>query len=64
MKIIGVDNFARDNVSDILIAENVQNKEFAEVMQRALNDKYCNHENASTYYVIREDDYKLFKWEP
>lgn len=59
MKIIGKDNFDRDEVADYLIAENIRLKELANVMCRALNDKYCNSDDAPTFYKVVEDDYRL-----
>lgn len=62
MKIVGIDNFNRDNVSDILIAENV--KEFyAKAITKFLNDNFCS-KRSDTFFVTKEDDYKLFIWEP
>lgn len=63
-KIVGIDNFARDTVSDYLVADNIKNKELADVMCEALNAKYCKHESASTYYVVKPNDYKLYRYEP
>lgn len=59
MKIIAVDNFASEAVADLLVAEQITNKSYAEVMVKALNDRYCNNDYAPRHYVIREDDYVL-----
>lgn len=59
MKIVGVDNFAREAVADLLVAENITNKSYAEVMCKALNDKYCISDYAPRYYVVKDDDYRL-----
>lgn len=59
MKIIGVDNHARESVADILIAENIQNEAYAETMLEALREKYgCD--GPGTWFIIRPDDYKLW----
>lgn len=61
MKIIAKDNFDRDNVSDILIAENV-NEFNANHIAKLLNDS----EGAMSpyYYKAVEDDYKLYDGSP
>lgn len=61
MKIIGTDNYARETVADFLVADNIKNNEFAKVMCKALNEKYCNSEYALTYYKVVENDFKLSK---
>lgn len=61
MKIIGTDNYARETIADFLVAENIKNKEFAELMCKALNEKYCNNDYAITFYKVVEDDFKLSK---
>ncbi len=62
MKIVQVDNFDRDYISDTLIAENV-NKHFGEFLVKALNEKYSRGDSAE-YYRLEPDDYKLHIWEP
>jgi len=62
MKIVQVDNFGRDYISDELIAENV-NKCFGEFLVEALNKQYSNS-NSPAYYKLESDDYELHKWEP
>jgi len=59
MKIVGMDNFARESVADLLVAENISNQSYADVMCKALNDKYCIGENSARYYQIMPDDYIL-----
>lgn len=59
MKIVAVDNFARETISDLLVAENIIDKGHAEVMVKALNDRYCNNDYAPRYYTIQEDTYRL-----
>ena len=57
MKIVQVDNFDRDYISDVLIAENV-NEHFGEFLVGVLNDKYSSN-NCPEYYRLVPDDYKL-----
>jgi len=59
MKIVGVDNFAQEAVADLLVAENITNKSYAEVMCKALNDRYCVDRLGARHYQIKEDDYRL-----
>lgn len=61
MKIICVDNFARDYVSDSLVCENVS-KYYGEFLVKQLNEKLSG-EHSSDYYRLVEDDYKLYKHE-
>ncbi len=58
MKIVAVDNFASDAVADLLVAENITNKSYAEVMCKALNDHYSG-EHAARHYQVWEDDKQL-----
>lgn len=62
MKIIQIDNFNRDNVSDSLIAENVP-RFFAKAIVEFLNEKYGGPTSIS-FYIYRPDDYKLYTFEP
>lgn len=61
MKIISTDNFDREIYSDLLIAENIRIKEYADIMCKALNDKFCNNDYADRFYKAVEDDYKLWR---
>ena len=62
MKIIAVDNFNRDEVDDLLIAENVD-PYYAQTITNALNDKYSG-DHAPHFFRAVQDDHKLNKWEP
>ena len=62
MKIVSVDNFSRDEVSDTLIAENVS-EFYATVIAKFLNQKYGG-DNSPNYFSVKPDDYKLYKSEP
>ena len=61
MKIVAVDNFDNEAVADVLVAENITFKPYAEIMAKALNEKYCNNDFASRHYVIKEDDYRFWR---
>lgn len=64
MKIIGTDNFDRDNVDDFLVADHVSDTEMATIIVDALNAKFCNHDNAPTFFKSVPDEYKLHVFEP
>ena len=55
MKIICVDNHAREHVADRLVAENIKSVFEAELMVRALNER----RSRSDWFALRSDDYKL-----
>jgi len=57
MKIIAVDNYARESVADILVAENVH-EQWAEFIVAALNEKFSS-ETANRYFYLVEDDRRL-----
>jgi len=57
MKIIKVDNFNRDYMKDVLIAESVRPYYIKSIVQ-ALNDKYSG-EDSDDYFRSVEDDYEL-----
>lgn len=59
MKIIGGDNFCRDNVADYLVAENISDGAMAKIMCDALNAKLCKGDDAPTHYRVVPDDYRL-----
>ncbi|RXZ78039.1 hypothetical protein EBB07_28700 [Paenibacillaceae bacterium] len=59
MKIIKTDNYDRDSVADILIAENI-NTYYGEKMVDLLNDKFSG-EGSSDFYKLVEDNYKLWR---
>ena len=64
MKIICTDNFGRDNISDILIAENISSEHHARCMAKALNKEFCSHDGSPVFFRAVVDSYKLYKWEP
>ena len=62
MKIIAKDNFDREGfVSDLLIAENIH-KAYSELIVDFLNSKSSSY--SSYIFILVEDDYKLYKFEP
>lgn len=62
MKIIKVDNFDRENHSDILVCENV-NEFYGKAIVGFLNDKLSGP-SIPDYYRLVSDDYKLYEFEP
>lgn len=54
MKIVGKDNYNRETVSDVLVAENVKEHYGKRIV------KFLNERNSNTYYELVEDDYKLY----
>jgi hypothetical protein len=63
MKIVAVDNFNRDEVSDVLIAENVH-EAYAEKICEFLNSEFCNSRYSPRFFKVKPDTYKLYIWEP
>lgn len=60
MKIVLIDNYNRENVSDVLIAENVK-EYWGKKIVKLLNDK--EGENSENYFELKDDNYKLYKFE-
>lgn len=58
MKVIAIDNFGRDYVSDVLIGENLSELD-ANLLASDKNQEYGDSDNAPYYYKVVEDDYKL-----
>ena len=59
MKIIAIDNFGRDEVSDKLIAENVI-PHYAYLIVNKLNEDL--YEGSPYFYKAVDNDYKLYKF--
>ena len=57
MKIVWTDNFARDNVSEVLVASNVREHE-APILLKAL-EATCTSDNPDWYKLV-PDDYELY----
>ena len=62
MKIIATDNFDRDPVPDVLVAENVS-EFYAPPLVKFLNDTFSGLD-APRFFKAKPDDYKLYEWEP
>lgn len=59
MKIIAKDNFARESVADILIAENVPSY-YAPAIAEFLQSKHGG-DQAARYYTTADDGYVLWR---
>lgn len=56
MKVVGIDNYARDAVADILIAENLSQEE-----AEAKAEEYNKRGTMAQYYaVVKPDDYVIW----
>jgi len=62
MKIIKKDNFDRESVSDVLIAENVD-VQWADMIVEALNNKLSGM-YAEAFFAVKPDNYELYKYDP
>ena len=62
MKIIQIDNFGRDHVSDALVAEKV-NDYYAKFIVKKLN-KHFSGVTSPLFYKAVPDDHKLYEFEP
>lgn len=58
MKIICVDNYARETVADRLVADNIKSEEYAKCMCKALCDKYSS-EYSTEWFQVVDDNYRL-----
>lgn len=58
MKIIAVDNFAREYVADELICENVANAYIGNRIVELLN---AGQENSENFYKLVDDDHRLWR---
>jgi hypothetical protein len=61
MKIIQIDNFNRDEVSDILVCEGVTSY-YGEAIVAGLNEQFSG-DNSSFYFRLVLDEYVLYKFE-
>jgi hypothetical protein len=61
MKIIRVDNFDREDISDVLVAENVH-EYYGKRLVAFLNEEFSG-EHSPDYYRLVEDDHVLYKFE-
>lgn len=61
MKIVIVDNFNRDYVSDRLLCENIH-EHYGKAVVDFLNQQFSSN-SSQDYFALRPDDYKLFTFE-
>ena len=61
MKIIGLDNLDRENVSESVLCENI-NEHYAKLIAEWINER--EGANSSRFYVVKPDDYKPYIYEP
>lgn len=62
MKVIAVDNFDRDGVSDILVCENV-NEFYGKFIVERLNERFSG-DDSNVFYKLVDGNYKLYEWHP
>ena len=62
MKIIQIDNFGKESVSDILIARDV-NDTYVKMITMFLNQSFSGI-HSDLYFRAVGDDYKLYKYKP
>lgn len=60
MKVVLVSNYNLETVNDKLLEENLT-EEYAKILASDWNDK---HKNNDYYALVKEDDYKLYRFEP
>ena len=61
MKIIAIDNFDNESVSDFLVCENIS-EYHGNLIIKFLNDREGDY--SSYFYRLVSDDHKLYIWEP
>lgn len=65
MQIVGKDNLARESISDFLWIDGIPNNEHVrEFAQKVVNRLNKGLRDDGTYFVLVEDTYKLYKFEP
>jgi len=62
-KLVAIDNFARENVSDHLVQENIETKEEAEKLCSQWNRLNSGHE-APRFCKVYPQDQALYVFEP
>lgn len=60
-KIIGISNFGKENVDDILVCENITNHEHGIAMCDLLNNLYSGP-TGTYYYQLVDQDRKMGVW--
>jgi len=63
MQIMRVDNFGRDYIDEHVVAKDIGNKEYADVMVAALNTKFGG-EHSLDFFRVVEDGVPPFKFTP
>jgi len=61
MKIIQIDNYDRDYISDVLVCENVNEYYGKKILDFLI--KSLSNDTGQNYYRLVEDDYKLYTFE-
>ena len=62
MKVVAIDNYGRETISDVLIKDNLSIEE-ADALAWRLNSK-AGDETPEKYYVVKNDDYELYEFDP
>ena len=57
-KIIGIDNFNRDNVNDILVCDNLTEYYGRKILNFLLSD---THANSPYFYQLVDENHKLYE---
>lgn len=60
MKVVLVDDLNRETVNDVLLKDNLSLEE-ANKLAEEYND---THKNDLYYAIVKEDNYKLYKYDP
>lgn len=63
MKLVIVDNYARETISDTLVAEGLSQR-MAQKLAVLWNDKYCCREGDQDFMRVYEDNAKLHVYDP
>lgn len=63
MKLVAVDNYDRETVSDILVAENVHSSFGNRIVELWTNNMLANQSEESFLKLV-PDDYKLYEFKP
>lgn len=62
MKIVRTSNYDLESVSEVLVAENINNA-YGIFLRDQLNHRYSG-EHAPDFFKLVDDDYVLYKFEP
>lgn len=61
MKIVATDNYDRETVSEWVVADNISNEYFGNIMVNALNERQGD---PNWFMKLVPDDYELYKFNP